>query len=64
MGMLNFIAYYDPNKFLPNLSLSLVVINPLGGYVTFSARDGEGTIFTVAILKVGGRALHDREPKY
>ncbi|MFP5105976.1 ATP-binding protein [Neobacillus sp. C211] len=45
------------------LSLVKEAIRSLGGYITFSSNDGEGTIFTVAIPKSRG-CLNEAEPGY
>jgi two-component system, CitB family, sensor kinase len=45
------------------LSLVKEAIRGLGGYITFSSNEGEGTIFTVAIPKSRG-CLNEAEPGY
>ena len=45
------------------LSLVKEAIRSLGGYITFSSNEGEGTIFTVAIPKRRG-CLNEAEPGY
>ncbi|MGF6950606.1 two-component system CitB family sensor kinase [Neobacillus sp. B4I6] len=45
------------------LSLVKEAIRSLGGYITFSSNEGEGTIFTVAIPKSRG-CLNEAEPGY
>lgn len=45
------------------LSLVKKEIDSLGGYITFSTKKGEGTIFTVAIPKDRGD-LNEGEPRY
>ncbi|MBT2736383.1 sensor histidine kinase [Bacillus sp. ISL-7] len=45
------------------LSLVKEAIRSLGGYLTFSSNEGEGTIFTVAIPKSRG-CLNEAEPGY
>jgi two-component system, CitB family, sensor kinase len=45
------------------LSLVQKAINQLGGYITYSSNEGEGTVFTVAIPKMQGE-VNDGETGY